>query len=109
MITYAYERVSSKEQNLERQDTAIKTFRPDISEANIFRDKMTGKTFDREGYNAMKVILAHVAKANENSEMVEVVFEEMDRWGEIRKVSRENYNGTRSMGYIPEFWKSLQR
>lgn len=90
MITYAYERVSSKEQNLERQDTAIKTFRPDIPEANIFKDKMTGKTFDREGYNAMKVILAHVAKANENSEMVEVVFEEMDRLGRDKEsIKRE--------------------
>ena len=43
MITYAYERVSSKDQNLERQDTAIRNFRPNILEANIFRDKVTGK------------------------------------------------------------------
>ena len=43
MITYAYERVSSKDQNLERQETAIKKFRPDIPDANIFRDKVTGK------------------------------------------------------------------
>ena len=56
MITYAYERVSSKDQNLERQETAIKKFRPDIPDANIFRDKVTGKTFDRENYNAMKII-----------------------------------------------------
>ena len=46
MITYAYERVSSKDQNLERQETAIRKFRPDIPDANIFRDKVPGKTFD---------------------------------------------------------------
>ena len=47
MITYAYERVSSKDQNLDRQDAAIKQFRPDIKEDNIFKDKITGKTFER--------------------------------------------------------------
>lgn len=81
MITYAYERVSSKDQNLERQETAIKKFRPDIPEANIFRDKVTGKTFDRENYNAMKIILEHISKASDSNEIIEVVFEEMDRLG----------------------------
>lgn len=81
VITYAYERVSSKDQNLERQDTAIKSFRPAIPEANIFKDKMTGKNFDRDSYQAMKIILEHVAKANESDEIIEVVFEELDRLG----------------------------
>ena len=81
MITYAYQRVSTKEQNLERQDIAIKKFRPDIPEANIFKDKVTGKTFDREQYQAMKIVLDHVAKANASNEIVEVVFEELDRLG----------------------------
>lgn len=81
MITYAYERVSSKDQNLERQETAIKKFRPDIPDANIFRDKVTGKTFDRENYNAMKIILEHISKVSDSNEIIEVVFEEMDRLG----------------------------
>lgn len=81
MITYAYERVSSKDQNLERQETAIKKFRPDIPDANIFRDKVTGKTFDRENYSAMKIILEHISKASDSNEIIEVVFEEMDRLG----------------------------
>ena len=81
MITYAYERVSSKDQNLERQETAIRKFRPDIPDANIFRDKVTGKTFDRENYNAMKTILEHISKASDSNEIIEVVFEEMDRLG----------------------------
>lgn len=81
MITYAYERVSSKDQNLERQETAIRNFRPDISDANIFKDKVTGKTFDREHYNEMKIILEHLSKVNATNDLIEVVFEEMDRLG----------------------------
>lgn len=81
MVTYAYERVSTKDQNLERQDRAIKKFRPSIPEANIFKDKLTGKNFDREQYQEMKTILKHVSKANENKEIIEVVFSELDRLG----------------------------
>ena len=81
MITYAYERVSSKDQNLERQETAIRNFRPNISDANIFKDKVTGKTFDREHYNEMKIILEHLSKVNATNDLIEVVFEEMDRLG----------------------------
>lgn len=81
MISYAYERVSSKDQNLDRQDFAIKQFRPDIPDANIFRDKLTGKDFDRNGYQALKVILEHIANANGTDEIIEVIFEEVDRLG----------------------------
>lgn len=81
MITYAYERVSSKDQNLERQETAIRNYRPNISDANIFKDKVTGKTFDREHYNEMKIILEHLSKVNATNDLIVVVFEEMDRLG----------------------------
>lgn len=81
MITYGYERVSSVDQNLERQDIAIKQFRPDISEANIFKDKITGKSFERPNYQKMKVILEHLSRVNDNKEIIEVIFEELDRLG----------------------------
>lgn len=81
MVSYSYERVSTKEQNLERQDIAIKQFRPNIPESNIFRDKLTGKNFDRDNYQAMKIILEHISKANESKELIEVIFEELDRLG----------------------------
>lgn len=81
MISYAYLRVSTKDQNLERQEKAIKEFRPDIPEHNIFRDKETGKEFERKHYQAMKVILDHVAKVNGNKEIIEVIIEELDRLG----------------------------
>lgn len=81
MISYAYERVSTKEQSLERQDIAIKQFRPEIADINIFRDKATGKNFDREQYQSMKIILEHVVKANPTGEIIEVIVEELDRLG----------------------------
>jgi len=81
MITYGYARVSTTEQNLDRQITAIKGFKSDISEKNIFTDKLTGKIFERPQYNAMKIILEHIADANETEDIIEVVFEELDRLG----------------------------
>lgn len=81
MISYAYERVSTKDQNLERQDIAINQFRPEIPEENIFKDKLTGKNFDRENYKNMKIIMEHISKAKGTSEVVEVIFEELDRLG----------------------------
>ena len=81
MISYAYARVSTKDQNLERQEIAIKEFRPDIPEHNIFKDKETGKNFDRVQYQAMKVILDHVVKVNGDKEIIEVIIEELDRLG----------------------------
>lgn len=85
MITYGYARVSTTGQNLERQIEAIKQYKPNINPNNIFQDKMTGKTFDRPQYESMKIILEHICEANEQvreqKEVLEVVFEELDRLG----------------------------
>lgn len=85
MITYGYARVSSTDQNLDRQLVAIKQYKPEINEKNIFCDKMTGKTFERPQYEAMKIILEHICDVNASvegaGEVVEVVFEELDRLG----------------------------
>jgi DNA invertase Pin-like site-specific DNA recombinase len=45
---YGYIRVSSTDQNEERQRVALKS--QGIVEANIYMDKMSGKNFDRPGY-----------------------------------------------------------
>lgn len=84
MITYGYARVSSTEQNLDRQIRAIQGYKPEINPKNIFQDKMTGKVFSRPQYDAMKIILEHISEANEceeGNEIIEVVFEELDRLG----------------------------
>lgn len=51
MNTYGYARVSSKDQNEQRQ--IIELQRLDISEQNIFVDKQSGKNFDRPAYKSM--------------------------------------------------------
>ena len=44
-MTYGYCRVSTREQNLDRQIIAMKEF--GVEEKNIFMEKMSGKNFDR--------------------------------------------------------------
>lgn len=89
-IVYGYERVSSKEQNLDRQDIAIKQYRPDIKEDNIFKDKLTGKTFDRPQYNLMKNIIEHMQQTNDKDIKIELVIEELDRLGRnAEKIKKE--------------------
>lgn len=48
MQKYGYIRVSTKEQNPERQFMALKEF--NIPESNIFLDKLSGKDFRRPEY-----------------------------------------------------------
>lgn len=48
---YGYARVSTKEQNLDRQLVALREVVPD--ERCIITDKQSGKTFDRKGYNSL--------------------------------------------------------
>lgn len=53
-MEYGYARVSSTEQNLDRQILALKEYVSD--EKNIVVDKASGKDTDREGYQALKGI-----------------------------------------------------
>lgn len=81
-IVLGYARVSTKEQNLERQVVAIKEYRQDIESVNIFTDKQTGKNFDRDGYIALKGIIAQYRKTFSREELgIEVVVKELDRLG----------------------------
>lgn len=50
--TFYYARVSSKDQNLDRQIAAFKTLGAD--ERDIITDKESGKDFNRVGYQALK-------------------------------------------------------
>ncbi len=49
---YGYVRVSTKEQNLDRQLMAIKQYIPD--ERNIITDKESGENLDRQGYQILR-------------------------------------------------------
>lgn len=53
-MNFGYIRVSSKEQNLDRQLEAVKEF---VDEEYIYSDKASGKDFEREGFkNLMKAL-----------------------------------------------------
>ena len=52
---YGYVRVSTKEQNLDRQIIAMRKF--GVPEENIFVDKQSGKDFDRPAYQEMMLTL----------------------------------------------------
>lgn len=50
-MLYGYARVSSRDQNLDRQITALKEV--GVQEENIFIDKQSGKDFNRPAYQKM--------------------------------------------------------
>jgi DNA invertase Pin-like site-specific DNA recombinase len=76
---YGYARVSSKEQNLDRQIIALKEH--GVEEKNIKWDKESGKDFDRESYKLLK---NELLRSNDI-----LVIKELDRLGrnkgEIKK------------------------
>ena len=51
MTTFAYIRVSTKEQNLDRQLTALAPY--GVAKKNIFCDWQSGKDFERPGYQKL--------------------------------------------------------
>ncbi len=51
MATYAYARVSARDQNLQRQIAAFTEY--GIPKNNVFSDKKSGKDFDRSGYKRL--------------------------------------------------------
>ena len=49
---YGYARVSSKEQNLDRQLEALAAF--GVAAENVFADKASGKDFERQAWKALR-------------------------------------------------------
>ena len=79
-MIYAYIRVSTKDQNLERQIVAVKEYRPELKDGNIFSDKQSGKSFERTEYLKLKSVIRPGD---------ELIVKELDRLGrnkeEIKK------------------------
>ena len=79
-MVYAYLRVSTKEQNLERQIIAVKEYRSELINENIYSDKQSGKNFERTEYLKLKSMLQPGD---------ELIIKELDRLGrnkeEIKK------------------------
>ena len=86
IFNFAYARVSTDEQETERQKQAIKEYSPEIEEKDIFIDKATGKNFDRPSYQLMKSIIERVS-TEENQ--VELIIEEFDWLGRNKQQIQE--------------------
>ena len=79
-MIYAYLRVSTKEQNLARQIVAVKAYRPQLLEENIFCDKASGKNFKRKEYERLKELLRPGD---------ELIVKELDRLGRNKAMTKD--------------------
>lgn len=85
---YGYIRVSTKEQNEDRQLLALKEF--PVSEANIFMDKLSGKDFNRPQYRRLirkikpgdVLVVKSIDRLGRNYEEI------LDQWRLITKEKR---------------------
>jgi DNA invertase Pin-like site-specific DNA recombinase len=86
--TYGYARVSSTEQNLDRQIEALTAY--GVDERHIISDKQSGKTFDRPGYQTLKTQLLRSGDV--------LVIKELDRLGGDYEQIKHEWHDLRQMG-----------
>lgn len=79
-MIFGYCRVSSKEQNEERQIEALKQYCKELSDNNIYIDKQSGKDFERNEYQRLKEKL----RAGDV-----LIIKEMDRLGRNKQGIKE--------------------
>ena len=84
---YGYARVSSREQNLDRQ---LEVLRQYVEERNIITDKQSGKDFDRQGYQTLKSQLLRSGDT--------LYIKELDRLGRDYEQVKKEYSDLISMG-----------
>ena len=86
--TFGYARVSSTEQNLDRQIQALMEY--GINERDIITDKVSGKDFTRPGYLALKtqmlrsgdvLVIKELDRLGRNYEQMKVEWQELQRMG----------------------------
>ena len=87
-MIYFYARVSSKDQNLDRQLEAAKAYK---NIDRVFSDKQSGKNFDRPDYIKMKSIVQSGD---------EVIVKELDRLGRDKDGIKEEIRWFKEQGVI---------
>lgn len=85
---FGYARVSTKEQNLERQLESLKKY--GVNEREIIVDKISGKNFNRPGYLNLKNNLLREGDT--------LVIKELDRLGRDMTMIKEEWNELESKG-----------
>lgn len=86
--TYGYARVSSTEQNLDRQIEALIEY--GVDERDIITDKQSGKDFQRTGYLALKQQMLREGDS--------LVIKEMDRLGRDYEAIKNEWQELQRMG-----------
>lgn len=79
---YGYARVSSKEQNLDRQIQALTEY--GVSDRDIVTDKASGKDFNRTGYITLRESLLRQGDT--------LIIKELDRLGRNMDMIKEEWN-----------------
>lgn len=90
-MEFGYMRVSSTEQNLDRQLVELKKY---VSEEQIYSDKASGKDFEREGFkNLMKALrkgdtlyIKSIDRLGRNKELIKQCLEQLKKKGVRLKV-----------------------
>lgn len=115
-MLYGYARVSSKEQNLDRQITAL--LDAGVEERNIFKEKKSGKNFqDREEYQKLlnvlnvgdTIILTELDRLGRNMQEIEKEYQRLVVGrGCNLKFLKEDFLSTTSSGDNPLFKDVVQ-
>ena len=85
---YGYARVSSTEQNLDRQIEALTAY--GVEDRHIITDKQSGQNFDRPGYQTLKGQLLRSGDV--------LVVKELDRLGRNYEQIKSEWHDLRQMG-----------
>lgn len=88
-MKFGYIRVSTKEQNEERQIEELLKYK--IDRKNIFIDKETGKTFQRKNY----ILLKNKLRFGD-----EIFFHELDRVGRTKKEMKDELQKMTNQGVV---------
>ena len=101
-FTFAYIRVSTKEQNTDRQKVAIEEYAQvnGIQVDRWFEDKRSGKNFDRPEWQALKGMLRHGDT---------LIIKELDRLGRNMDLIRREWTTLQEMGGGNRYCKSTRQ
>lgn len=114
-MLYGYARVSSREQNLDRQIALL--IENGVEESNIFREKKSGKNFNREEYKKLlevlnvgdTIILTELDRLGRNMQEIEKEYQRLVVGrGCHLKFLKEDFLSTTSSGDNPLFRDVVQ-
>lgn len=88
-MIFGYIRVSSKDQNPQRQIEALKEYEKEFKDENIFIDKRPGKDFNRDNYLELKKILR---------EGDILIVKELDRFGRNKDMIKDELSWMNDKG-----------